>query len=461
MDNPGSNAEESLQTLLEELKGGLIAPCYLLYGDEEYLIGQALDKLIGFLLPEDNRDLNLFTTDGEHEDSDALCDTLLMAPLLAGRKVVVVRSTRLFISRQTLPELIQKIRDHLEKDPGSAVKDFMLFLTLAGFRLNDLRDEGWKNIADDQWRKALGSDSTEGRETWLPAMVDLCVSRGLAAVQVKEDTDRLSDLLSRGLPAGHHLIFTTDTVDRRKKLFKVTGDVGRIFHFPQAKGEQKQRQMLMQQAREHLRKQGKHLSTGAWNALGARTGFDLRDSLAAIDKLITYTADRAAIDETDVEVLIGKTREDSIFELLAALVERDPVKALLRLKNLWEQGVNHLLILTMITREIRFLLQAQLFIRSGRLNAFSPSTDYGRFQKVLYPLIKGRAADGDKKNADKAGLMGQHPYVIYNALKNSGRFSYETLLAYLESLADLDRAFKTTAREPKLALERFIVAVCA
>jgi DNA polymerase-3 subunit delta len=134
---------------------------------------------------------------------------------------------------------------------------------------------------------------------------------------------------------------------------------------------------------------------------------------------------------------------------------------LLTLKNLLEQGVNHLPILTMITREIRFLLQAQLLIRSGRLTAFDPAMDYGRFQKVLYPLIKSRAADGGKKNAEKTGLTGQHPYVVYNALKNSGRFSYETLLKHLESLSELDRAFKTTAQDPKLALERFIVRVCA
>jgi DNA polymerase III subunit delta len=460
MDNLGGNVEQSLQALLAELKKGIVAPCYLLYGDEEYLIGQALDKLVGFLLPEDSRDLNLFTMDGANEDIDELCDNLLMAPLFAGRKVVVVRNTRLFLSRQTLPELIRKIRDHLERDPDRAVKDFMLFLTMAGFRLDDLRDEGWKGITDDQWRKALGTDDGQDRETWLPRMVELCVNRGLGTAQTKEDTERLSDLLSRGLPEGNHLIFTADALDRRKKLFKVIADVGRIVHFPQVKGESKQRQMVMQQARERLAERGKQLTPGAWNALGARTGFDLRDSLAALDKLMTYTADRAVIEEADVEVLIGKTREDTLFELPAAMVEQNSVKALLSLKNLLEQGVNHLPIAAMITREVRFLLQAQLLIRSGRLTAFDPSMDYGRFQKVLYPQIKSRAADEGKKSGEKAGLAGQHPYVIYNALRNSGRFSYDSLLGYLEALVEMDRVFKTTARDPKLALERFIIAMC-
>ncbi|MGZ3649298.1 MAG: hypothetical protein ACXU9G_09775, partial [Syntrophales bacterium] len=60
----------------------------------------------------------------------------------------------------------------------------------------------------------------------------------------------------------------------------------------------------------------------------------------------------------------------------------------------------------------------------------------------------------------KAGLDGQHPYVIYNAVKNSYRFSYERLLKFLEDLVDMDIAFKTTTKEPKFMLERFIVDVC-
>ncbi|MGZ6224111.1 MAG: hypothetical protein ACXWMH_01185, partial [Syntrophales bacterium] len=74
----------------------------------------------------------------------------------------------------------------------------------------------------------------------------------------------------------------------------------------------------------------------------------------------------------------------------------------------------------------------------------------------VYPAILQWRSDKGRK----VGLDGQHPYVIYNAVKNSYRFSYERLLKFLEDLVDMDIAFKTTTKEPKFMLERFIVDVC-
>ena len=190
-----------------------------------------------------------------------------------------------------------------------------------------------------------------------------------------------------------------------------------------------------------------------------KTGFTLADSMKALEMLITYTGERISIEEADVEEVVGKTKEDTIFDLTGALAEKNLQKALSHMKDLFDQGVNHVLILSMIVREIRFLLHAKILIKSGKIAAFHQNMDYDAFHKSVYPVIQAVMNEKGKKGT-RGDFGAQHPYVMYHALKNSHRFAYEHLVSYLEDLFDMDMAFKTTAREPKFLLERFIMNVC-
>jgi len=456
-DDTGRGA--SLEAVLAELKRGKAVPCYLLYGEEEFRLRDALDKITATLIPDArDRELNLFVTDGEHEDVGSLCESLITPPLLPGRKVVVVRETRLFQSKTVLAPLIARIRERLEPDPARAAADFMQFLTVTGMQLDDLRDGGWRKIDDDTWRRIVPDDGGEGRETWLPRAVELCVSRGAVLVKEKteEETDRLERVLAGGMPEGNHLILTAETMDRRKRLFKAISSVGHILTFAKIKGEARQQQVVMEMAAGLLEGRGKRLSSGAWAALGQKTGFSLRESLGAIEKLITYAGEKAVIEAADVEAVIGRTKEDTVFDLTGALTARNLTAALRALKDLLDQGSPPLMIMAMITREIRFLLHAKLLIASGRLKGFSANMDYGRFQKAVYPSLKQGAGEGE----EQVDLVSQHPYVIYQSLKNAVRFTRSELAGSLEMLVRIDLALKSTGQEPRLLLERFLIAVC-
>lgn len=451
-------AAGSLESVLAEIRRGKAAVCYLLYGDEEFRLRDGVEKIVAALIPApEDRDLNLFLVDGEHEEVDGLCESLSTPPLLPGRKIVVVRNTRLFQSKSVLAPLIARIRERLERDPARAAADFLQFLTLTGLALDDLRDNGWRKLDDETWRRIVPDDGGEGRETWLPKAVELCVSRGaVPARETPAETDRLERTLTGGMPAGNHLILTAETVDRRKRLFKTVAATGRVLAFTKLKGESRQQQALQEMAGEVLARAGKRLSAAAWAALGRKTGFELRESLGAIERLITYAGERAQIEAADVEALIGRTREETIFELTGSLGERRLLPALRSLKALLDQGNAPLMVLAMIVREVRFLFQAKLLLASGRLGGFAPAMDYGRFQKSVHPLLKELAADG----GEGIPLAGQHPFVAYQALKNAGRFTQPELVAGLSLLVATDLALKTTGQDPRLLLERLLIRLC-
>ena len=113
------------------------------------------------------------------------------------------------------------------------------------------------------------------------------------------------------------------------------------------------------------------------------------------------------------------------------------------------------MIFSMIVREVRLLFQAKLLIGSGGLSGFSADMDYGRFQRTVHPALK-TLASGEGALA----IASQHPFVVYQALKNAGRFGREELASCLELLLRTDLALKTTGRDPRLLLERVLIALC-
>lgn len=435
--------------ILAEIRKGRIAPCYLLCGEDEYRLRDALDNIIAGIIPASDRDMNLLVLDGDAEDIGRLCESLLMSPLIPGRKVVCVRNTRIFHSRKTLPAVIQKIRDRVKTDPARAAAEFMLFLRMTGWTLDDLKDGGWRRISDEQWQQAVPDDEGRDRETWLPVMVTFCAMHRLEAPPSDEGADRLEAVLKSGLPEGNHLILTTDAVDKRKKLFKTLGEVGKVLEFTSVKGDAKLKGRLMENARELLAAKGKKMAPGAWLVLGKKTGFDLRTSMVALEKLITFTGGNPSIDEADIEAAIGKTREESVFNLTAALAEKNLPAGLVILGDLLNQGDSPLMILAMLAREIRTLLQAKLLLETGSRIAFKAGLDYGAFQKNLFPKVK-----------ERLGAATPHPYVIYQALGRAGRFSRKSLIQHLATLADMDLALKSTSKDARLMLERFLIRVC-
>ena len=181
----------------------------------------------------------------------------------------------------------------------------------------------------------------------------------------------------------------------------------------------------------------------------------MRRSLTELEKLIFFVGERGTVEEQDVEDVVGKTREDSIFDLTTALSEKNQLAALAALKALLDQGTHHLMILTMIVREIRLLLQARILVDSAKLPKFNSSMEYGWFQKNIHPVLSEFA-----DTVPKDFLTHKHPFVIFNALRNCSRFAYPRLVHFLDELLELDRSFKSSAANPQFLLEMFLIRAC-
>jgi DNA polymerase-3 subunit delta len=123
-----------MTTLLNDLKKGKIAPSYLFFGEEEFLLEEAIEALTQKLIDPSLRPFNLDLAYGDEVDREKLIDSATTLPTLSGRRLFLIRrANRLNLgARKALLDLLQSppsttclvfIAPHT--DPRSAfIRDF-------------------------------------------------------------------------------------------------------------------------------------------------------------------------------------------------------------------------------------------------------------------------------------------------------------------------------------------------
>jgi len=82
---------------------GKISPVYLFYGEEQYLVNQALNSLRNFFLPDAN-EWNFELLDGKDISAEEIVSSANTSPFWGDRKMVVVQKTSLFQGRTSREE---------------------------------------------------------------------------------------------------------------------------------------------------------------------------------------------------------------------------------------------------------------------------------------------------------------------------------------------------------------------
>lgn len=179
-----------------------------------------------------------------------------------------------------------------------------------------------------------------------------------------------------------------------------------------------------------VRKHGGQIAPDAAEALAAFVGRDLRRLDQEIAKLVTYAGPGQPITLEAVEALVPDTREASIFAFTDAVARRDARQALSVLHRLLEEGHPPLVLLSMVARQVRVILQVK--------------------------ELQGEGLSASRM----ARELGVHPYVVEKALRQGAALSYQALERAYRLLLEADRAIKTGAQEPETALDLLVVEMC-
>ena len=391
--------------------------------------------------------------DGDAEDPARTLAGLMTFSLLPGRQIYRVTDSRLLQTGADAETLWQKLADAAQTGNDNAARRHALTLArLAGIGGGD--DASFTALSDAKWREAFAFAKPPGDLSWADRLL-------ASAGDGKKDGNaaNLADMyiaaLEKGFAAGHYLLLTCDSVDKRQRLFSfikknavaLAVDCS-VTAGATSAAKNEQEAVLRDVVAGRLALLGKKIEPGALQLLFARAGFHPTAVAVEVEKLALYGGEREKISRADVELLTGRTREDALFELTDALALGDKGRLLTTLAHLSHDGVHALAILA----TMRNFLRKLLIFKALQERNDPPWTDgmnSQRFQNDYLPALKEKGQFADQ-------LQG-HPYVLFKNFSTAARYAISALREHLESVLEAEYQLKGSELPTGIVLEEMLV----
>ncbi|MBI5572259.1 MAG: hypothetical protein HY914_20115 [Desulfomonile tiedjei] len=430
---------------------------FLFHGDE-FLVKEQVHRIVDNTLAQQLRETNLVVLDGGRLDLAELSTQLFTSSLFGDARVVVVEQTTAFMGRTDQTKLVTKVMDSWKAgDRKAAFKVLSQLLSLAGVDAEELR-QAPESVADVFGDAVLREDR---------GTLTLVSREFLAEGKVPESrTDEavLEEIILSDLPEGTLLIFTAAVVDKRKKLFKVVEQRGRVVEC--AAREEKygtglERSFFDERVRSALSAAGKTIAGRALEKMYSRSGKELRQLHSELQKLIGYLGPRTEVTEQDVESVFSDFHEAAFFELNGAIRTGDIRKCLPALHENLKVVSHPLQTLASMANEVRKLMVARELLFTVFRSSWQPGMAFPRFKGVLQ---KVREENPGLMKKGKFQLLSGNDYALYLYLKDAQKFTMEKLLRSLEALLETDILMKSTrmgSHAPQALLEKVLFEICS
>jgi DNA polymerase-3 subunit delta len=450
--------KKDFSKILEQIEQGSIAPIYLLHG-EDYLVKSALEDLTEVLVPESQRSTNLQVVDGSEADFRQILDSVNTFALFGGRKVVVVRNSRIFYSRANLPALVAKSKENYETgDLKTAARLLLEVLGYADWSLTDVAAGAWREIPADVWKQTMGVEQGQSDLEWLEQVVEYASSAEMEIPVQTDEGSLLEEALQGGFPSEQCLIITTETIDRRRSLYRLMEEKGVVVDFSVTSGtgrkaRSQQESVLRSLAEETLSAAGKKIESEALSLLMERTGFNLWALKTQLEKIISFVGEESVVTLEQAESMSDQFREEALYALNNAVTERDCEAALQVLNRLLDQNYHPLQVLASLATEVRRLLVAREFIEDHLAGSLDPSLSYGSFQKTVLPIVKEKSEKGSP-------LASLHPFALHKTLVRSRAYETTDLINAMQHLFQADLTLKSSGISERAVMESLIMRLC-
>ncbi|MDH4318839.1 MAG: hypothetical protein OEV64_10650, partial [Desulfobulbaceae bacterium] len=405
---------QQTEELFAHLRSSAPHPCYLLIGDR-FLCRQAADKLCEIIGGETS---TTHVIDGDREDINHTLQKIRTFSLFPGRQLYRVNDTSLFHSKNTLESQWKKIiRSHENGNAETAAKQLRAILAAAELTGED-SPHAFTSLSDAQWIKHFGFNKPSMDLNWTHDYLTRYPAPAMDGKKSPPGDDaaaRFEGVLSKGIPQNNILILLAEEVDKRKRLYKYLKDHQVVIDLSvdpgsSAGAKKEQRSVLLELVEQTLSRYGKKISPGVADLLLERVGFHPVASVMEAEKLALYLDKRQRVEKEDIDLLVGRTRQEALFELTGALGDRDLDQTMLICHRLLENGYHSLMIIATLRNHIRSLLICRAIQQHGDLG-FSPNMTAQDFQGKCLPILKDKGI--------WAKEFSGHPYGVYIKFKTA------------------------------------------
>ena len=158
-------------------------------------------------------------------------------------------------------------------------------------------------------------------------------------------------------------VFTESEVDKRSKLYKTVQSKGYVAEFTV-----QDENSLKRWIAGILGREGKKISENTAPLLLTKTGTDMENIQMELEKLICYCLDRDIVTAEDVEAVCTTRITNHIFDMVNAIAEKQPQKALQLYYDLLALKEPPMRVLFLIARQCNLLLQTKELKNRGHDN---------------------------------------------------------------------------------------------
>lgn len=284
----------------------------------------------------------------------------------------------------------------------------------------------------DENLKMMNFDIFEGKNISLSNVIDACdtlpfmcenrvvvlKNTGLC-LDNKEDSQKLESYLP-SLPKTTILIFIEEKIDKRQKLFKTISSLGYICELNNLLETD-----LIKWLVDYFNKNEKLISEKTALYLIRNTSTNMEQLINEANKLISYKSSKE-ISIKDIDAICTKSVESKIFTLIDFIGNRQLEKAIDMYNNLINNKTSPFLILNMIQRQLKIILQVKYLKDKGSISYI-------------------------------ASELSLKDFVVKQALNQSKNFKNKTLLKAINECLEIDNNIKTGKVQDVLAVELFII----
>lgn len=221
----------------------------------------------------------------------------------------------------------------------------------------------------DPASELMNKDTFDGKEIPVDRIIDaantlpfLCEKRLvyvrdslLFAAGRKDDTESMVDYLPQ-VPDSTVLVFVETEVEKRNRLYKKVMETGRTVEFSTPTEKE-----LTDWVVNVFKKKGQNIPINNALLLLRTVSHNMEAVYAEADKLSAYAGTRKEIMAEDIEAVCSPSLESRVFDLVAAVGNGKPEKALILYHHMLLLKEQPVMILTMIARQFRLILQCKAY----------------------------------------------------------------------------------------------------
>ena len=269
---------------------------------------------------------------------------------------------------------------------------------------------------------------------------------------VKAEVERMVDLLKKGLPEGVAFILLTDRVNKSTTFYKTFNSLGEVYAFDEPEKDKEAEEDFIPRVEKMLADKGLEMPRAVFNAFLDRTGYNLRQVEAEIEKLSLYAGDRKTVALADVQLMVAPVRESKFWEFADTFCGGNLAETLDVMAQMFTQGVSPVALIVGLQNRLREIVVLSDCLKRGW--AHVTGGDWPRLTWSLPPageaLLATLAKDPRKGN----------PYAIAKMAAQANRLPPARWYRWLNAAVDAQAAMTGgEAVDPEVALELFATRI--